>query len=147
VVLQLLLHLRLENLGRDVNMSIITDLIFIIILAITSSCFTKFITYCFNEGNILDWYYEWLIKYSGNNQKLFKLLGGCYICFNIWISTLIFELFNTVIGINYILFIPYIATSFIMSYYISKKDINNQLVVKYKPRTYISFIKTIKRKK
>jgi hypothetical protein len=71
------------------------DLIILIIVGILSSFFVKFIDFCFNEGNIFDWYYLHISnKFELNNTKLFKLLGGCIYCFGTWIFIIMFLLFN-----------------------------------------------------
>ena len=90
-------------------MELLYQILFIIVLGITSSWFTKLIIYSFSKGNIFDWYYD-IILSKIENPKLFKVFGGCYICFNVWISTFIFELFHYVLGLHYVLFIPFIAS-------------------------------------
>lgn len=131
-------------------MELLLNILFIILIGFTSACFTKLIVYSFSKGNIFDWYYD-IILSKIQNPKLFKVLGGCYVCFNVWISTFIFELFHYVLGLHYVLFIPFIASSFIMSYAIVTKEsakyqtTNDNKTTIYKKKTYISFIKTKKK--
>jgi hypothetical protein len=92
----------------------ISNLIILLIVSIYSAFLTKFIDFCFNEGNIFDWYYLYIYNnFKDDNPKLFKLLGGCLFCFSTWVFIFNFVLFNIYyplpiifvffgIGINYI---------------------------------------------
>lgn len=79
-----------------------------------------FLDFCFNEGNIFDFYYQFIIDYiKPKSEKLFKLLGGCNICFNIYPSTIIFEIYNYYLNISYIYYLPYIITSILINMYLN----------------------------
>jgi hypothetical protein len=73
----------------------IIDLLILFLVSVLSSFFVKFIDFCFNEGNIFDKYYLLIYnKFEKNNNKLFKVLGGCIYCFGTWIYIFIYLLFN-----------------------------------------------------
>jgi hypothetical protein len=80
-----------------------------IIFAISCGLFVSFIDFCFNEGNILDFYYIFIQnKFYETNSKLFKVLGGCSKCFGFWINIFLFFYF---FGFNIFLLIPFIGIS------------------------------------
>jgi hypothetical protein len=69
-----------------------------------------FIDFCFNEGNIFDWYYSLILKLQDNHPKLFKVLGGCIVCFSFWIHFILFMfIYISYFNFDLIWFIPYIS--------------------------------------
>ena len=47
----------------------------------------KVIDFCFNDGNIFDWYYRWLLTIP---KKIAKPLGLCLKCMGFWVNLIIF---------------------------------------------------------
>jgi hypothetical protein len=87
-------------------------IILIIFLSISSAFFGYFIDFCFENGNIFDFYYIFIEeKFSENYPKIFKVLGGCIICFNFWLSFLLFHIFFFVFPLQYILIVPFLSIS------------------------------------
>jgi hypothetical protein len=75
-----------------------------------------FIDFCFNSGNIFDWYYSILLKIEEKNPRLSKLLGMCNVCLNFWISSILFfTLFDKLINgndyLHLMIYIMYISSS------------------------------------
>ena len=71
---------------------ILEILIIFSILGMCSAFISYFIDFCFGEGNIFEKYYLFLLTYVEPKSKwLFKILGGCNICLNFWISLFIFS--------------------------------------------------------
>lgn len=91
--------------------TILLNLIIYIILGITSGLFIKFIDFCFNDGNIFDFYYAFVLWVETKSKKLAKVMGLCSYCYGFWVGTFLFilyqEFFKTEIGFIY--FIPYIS--------------------------------------
>lgn len=87
-----------------------------ILLGITVAKLGHFIDFCFNEGNILDGYYRFLLeRVQPRSYKLFKLLGGCNVCFTFWLATFFFVfIFNPMFYLSYFGYIIYV--SFCMSH-------------------------------
>jgi hypothetical protein len=68
-----------------------------VILAVVASFLVKFIDFAFNDGNLFDWYYKWLLnKVKPIYPKLAKPLGLCPICFGFWIG-LIYYMFLAIL--------------------------------------------------
>jgi hypothetical protein len=96
----------------------------ILLFAIFTTLFTYFINFCFNEGNIFDFYYS-AIYYNVKpfSEKLYKAIGGCFICFNIWINLFCFEFFYIdYFDVSYFILIPYLGIAFTTSLILSKID-------------------------
>lgn len=93
----------------------------IILINIIVSCligginalFVIFIDFCFNDGNIFDWYYQFIkTKIKPNYPYLAKPLGLCPICMGFWIGVLVFSLFSLLVyPLNIFYFIPFISVS------------------------------------
>jgi len=98
------------------NNSIITYIILVIFLSFISNIFTRFIDFCFNENNIFDFYYKFLLSIKDKYFKLTKPLGLCPICMGFWFALFIFILFSIYYPLNYIWFIPYISFNFYLNY-------------------------------
>ena len=108
-----LLHL----FNNAINTTYFINLILIItsiLLGICSARIAYFIDFCFDEGNILDFYLKYItLKVKPWSKKIWKLIGGCNICFGTSIISIpLFVVYYFVFGLGNIwLFIPYIATS------------------------------------
>jgi hypothetical protein len=62
-----------------------------IVIGFCSAQITKILDFSFNEGNIFDWYYIFLLKYiEPISKKLAKPLGTCIKCFSVWVCFFIF---------------------------------------------------------
>ena len=98
------------------------------LLGISSGIFSKFIDFCFNEGNVLDFYYLWVITViEPLYPKLAKPLGVCNVCFNFWFSTFLFPLLLISFGLSFkvsyfSLYFIYISFSCITSLYLNKEN-------------------------
>jgi len=67
-----------------------------LLIGFCSAQLTKVFDFSFNEGNILDWYYIFLLKYvQPISKKLAKPLGTCIKCFTVWLCFIIFGIFCT----------------------------------------------------
>jgi len=78
----------------------IVDLISVFLLSVFISFFVKFIDFCFNEGNIFDWYYKYILdSFETTKPKLFKVLGGCIFCFGTWIFIINYILISIYSGL------------------------------------------------
>lgn len=97
------------------------ELMFICVLGGLSGGFSIFIDFCFNEGNIFDWYYSLIQDYvKPKSEKLFKMLGGCNICFNPYLSTILFVILSENFKISIKYYIPFILTSILYNLYLNK---------------------------
>ena len=77
-------------------MSLLVNIAIIAVVAFCSAAWSKFLDFCMEDGNILDWYYRFIMRIgkvktdAGGNilscNRLFKPLGGCLLCFNFWVS-------------------------------------------------------------
>lgn len=102
-----------------------------------------FIDFCFNEGNIFDWYYSFLLYVELFLPKLAKVLGLCNICMNFWVSTILFfTLFNKMIeGNTYLTIMVYII--FISSSVFESLKINGLVNKNSAPKITQEELKTI----
>jgi len=65
-----------------------------LLIGFCSAQITKVADFSFNEGNILDWYYIFLLKYiQPISKKLSKPLGTCIKCFSVWVCFSVFVIF------------------------------------------------------
>lgn len=112
----------------------IQALIIFIVLGISSGILSYFIDFCFNDGNIFDFYYNWIVDYvEPVYPKLAKPLGLCNVCFNFWVSTFLFVMYYIIFSSVFLLpFSVYI--SFFMVYTafssITSMFLNLKLVIK-----------------
>jgi len=88
----------------------------ILFFAIGQGLFNYFLDFCFNEGNIFDWYYEFIQeKFYDNHPKIFKVLGGCIYCFSFWVNLFFYIpfiiIFSIPLPISLILFPFYVGIS------------------------------------
>ena len=61
----------------------------LIALAALSALFSYFFDFCIMNGNIFGWYGRWLDNRM-NETWLYKPLGACIVCANVWHTILIF---------------------------------------------------------
>jgi len=93
----------------------ILEFIFMMFLSVGTSFFILFIDFTFNENNIFDWYYLFIYKkFEKTYPKLFKILGGCVICYGTWVSFGLFNIYHHMFNINYIYVIPFIGINYII---------------------------------
>jgi hypothetical protein len=65
----------------------VTFLTFSLVLGILGAFLVYFLDFCFNEGNIFDWYYLWVLrKVEPAHPRVAKVLGLCPICFGFWVG-------------------------------------------------------------
>jgi hypothetical protein len=92
-------------------------MILLIILSISSVGLLKLIDFSFDDGNILDWYYKYILRYEVSNPKLFKLLGGCIYCFGFWFLNLMYiVLVLTTIELSFATYLIYIGLSVLLMF-------------------------------
>jgi hypothetical protein len=66
-----------------------------IVIGFCSAQITRVLDFSFNEGNILESYYLFLLKYiQPISKKLAKPLGICIKCFSVWVCFFIFLIFS-----------------------------------------------------
>ena len=66
-----------------------------IFIGFCSAQLTKLLDFSFNEGNVLDWYYMFLLeRIEPISKKLAKPLGTCINCFSVWVCFLVFFIFS-----------------------------------------------------
>jgi hypothetical protein len=72
----------------------IENLFLSIMIGFCSAQITRVLDFSFNKGNILEWYYIFLLKYvEPISKKLAKPLGTCIKCFSVWVCFFIYLLF------------------------------------------------------
>jgi len=92
-----------------------------LLLAVVSSLASFFLEFCFREGNIFDFWIKFLNRYFYENEKnlllkfLYKPLGGCALCFNIWLSTTFFFVYFFAFGAS-ISFLWWLLPSLFLSH-------------------------------
>lgn len=101
--------------------TILLTIILFSLLGLGNGLFIYFIDFCFNEGNIFDFYYNFIVdKVSIRYPGLAKVLGMCMACFGFWLSFLLYFAYIYTMGLNllipfiYVLFIPYISFSMVI---------------------------------
>ena len=95
----------------------INNMLNLIIFAFLNALFVSFIDFCFNEGNIFEKYYLFILKYKEKHPFIFKILGGCIFCFGTWIY--IFH--HIFLSLKGELDITYIFLGMGLNYFILKK--------------------------
>lgn len=89
------------------------------LLGVISALFTYFLDFCFWEGNIFDFYYNFLEKkIKPKYPKLAKPLGICNVCFNFWVSLFLYSYYLFILNLTpywFIYIIPYISISMFIS--------------------------------
>jgi hypothetical protein len=71
-----------------------------------------FIDFCFNEQNILDWYYLFLLKHvQPKYPKLAKPLGLCPVCMGFWVGVGVFSIIALAASLPFWVFLPFTAVS------------------------------------
>jgi hypothetical protein len=93
-------------------MSLLLEFTLILLLGAANFCTVTFIDFCFNEGNILDFYYQWVLdQVEPRNEKLAKVLGTCPVCFGFWVGLVAYCLYAYYFNLPIIGFIPFISLS------------------------------------
>jgi hypothetical protein len=82
-----------------------------VIIGIVAALTSFFLQFCYRPGNIFGGYMNWLEKNLMDNEKspfrtLFKPLGGCAYCQNIWVSIFMFIMTTFIVDISWWLLIP-----------------------------------------
>ena len=73
---------------------ILEHLFLSVVIGFCSAQLTKVLDFSFNEGNIFDWYYVFLLEYvEPISKKLAKPLGTCIKCFSVWVCFFVFGIF------------------------------------------------------
>lgn len=105
-------------------------LLILIILAASSALLVKFIDQCFNEGNILEWYYKLLLQIELKSKPLSKVLGLCPKCFGFWLSTFLFIVYKHYFDFMLIFYIPYISfAEYFISLLFKEEDENTKQIL------------------
>ena len=82
------------------------------LLGLINFALVVFIDFCFNEGNILDWYYSLLIsRVQPRSPKLAKVLGMCPVCMGFWVGLAVYAMHWKYLGLHPIGFIAFTAVS------------------------------------
>lgn len=100
--------------------NIFGHLILVTIFAWLNMRFTVFLDFCFNEGNIFDFYYSYLQRLEDKHPKLAKPLGLCGVCMGFWLSFGWWILLVSIAPVSG-LFLPIyivIATTLLMKHFI-----------------------------
>jgi len=79
-------------------------------------CFSLFLDYCMEEGEVFEKYRPWLAKKLGTGRfaKLAKPLGECVVCMNSWISVLSFFGVVVFFSVSVWWLVPYISLSYVL---------------------------------
>lgn len=92
-----------------------------IIIGLVAALNTFFLQFCYHPGNIFGGYMEWVEKNFRDNPKnpfffLYKPLGGCAYCQNIYIAFFYFLAINIVFGLTWWALLPtlFIAHLFLL---------------------------------
>lgn len=91
-------------------MEILINFILLTLFCFFTSCLSKFIDFCFNDGNIFSKYYSYILNFETKHPMIFKILGGCVFCFGTWVYIILFILVGILpinllilgLGVNYI---------------------------------------------
>lgn len=83
-----------------------------IVLGLTSGMFNYFLEFTFYEGNILDFYYDFLEEHiQPRSPKLAKVMGLCMICMGFWLSVFFFVLVNQMVHLQWVMIIPFMGVA------------------------------------
>lgn len=78
------------------------ELINYILLSFGIACFSSFIEFCISPNQILSFYYELIYKLP---KWLFKPLGGCIVCMNYWLTSILYFIEFDFVLMYYVVFI------------------------------------------
>jgi hypothetical protein len=119
-------------------LDIIVTIVMVFIMGGACALFSYLLDYCFWEGSIFGGYLPWLSRklmkwlhpaeYNelniGNKETidhnmlqasdkifLFKVLGGCSVCTNVWITNISYITINLLLGIGWWYMIVYVVSS------------------------------------
>jgi len=99
-----------------------------LVLAVLNYFLVVFIDFCFNENNILDWYYRFLmIRVEPLSRKLAKVLGLCAVCMGFWVGVGVYSLHFWYLGLHPLGFIAFTALSqyLLIKRFVAPVDDNN----------------------
>jgi hypothetical protein len=67
------------------------------LLALVTQGFLQLFNFALDEGHILSFWYEFILRFERSSPKLFKVLGGCFVCSGFWVSLLLFYVYQRVL--------------------------------------------------
>jgi hypothetical protein len=83
-----------------------------LLLGLVNTMLVFFIDFCFNEQNIFDWYYLFLLRHvQPKYPKLAKPLGLCPVCMGFWVGLGVFSLLALTLSLPVWVFLPFTAAS------------------------------------
>jgi hypothetical protein len=88
------------------------EIFYSFLIGFISAYISKFIDFCFNDGNILDFYYKWLLMLKNKYPKLSKPLGLCIFCMSFWVCLIMFMIFYNEYNLTYKDFFISIAVNY-----------------------------------
>ena len=96
-----------------------------VLVALVGSLFSFFLDFCFREGNIFAGWIRFLNKYFHENKKnplrhLYKPLGACAFCLNVWISFGLFTSYHFINGLSWLWLLPVAFMSHLILFFLSK---------------------------
>jgi hypothetical protein len=74
--------------GQVVGMEIIAGVLCLALMGLACACFSLFLRFCLQEGNLLGWYYTFLLASAKRYPSLkywLKPLGLCVYCYGSWV--------------------------------------------------------------
>ena len=88
-------------------MIVIANIFIICFVAFCTACLSRFLDFSMEQGNILDWWYRFILDAAKVETDMagsitsckwfFKPLGGCLVCMNFWIGVMPFVwVYNTI---------------------------------------------------
>lgn len=116
-------------------LTMIVTILTISLLGFFNGLFSYFLDYCFWEGSVFSGYLPFLAQnclsaeewkevqmltpeqrdneytLRAQNKFFFKMLGGCVICFNVWISLAAFTILNSIFGFGWGYFLVFLLIS------------------------------------
>lgn len=69
-------------------------------LASATDGLLRLLDFCFDEGNIFDWWFSFIQRWETTRPKLFKVLGGCMVCFGFWVSLFLFAGYQFILPLH-----------------------------------------------
>ncbi len=96
-----------------------------LIVSLVGAGASFFLDFCFREGNIFAGWIRFLNRYFYENKKnpfrfLYKPLGGCLYCSNVWVSLGFFFLYWAIQGISFLWLVPILFFSHLILFFLSK---------------------------
>lgn len=95
-----------------ISINVIISLLTILFLGVCNYGLVVFIDFCFNEGNIFDWYYIFLLdRIKPKSPKIAKMLGLCAVCFGFWVGLFSYILYWRYLNVPPVGFLIFTAIS------------------------------------